>query len=282
MDERFFYHSFPRRNSPETVTAKGLAILDSLLRSGLLLTPEKTEWSEFRRDGTKSPPIEVFQKRACFTELAPPELNEHSKRFGPFAIELTIEHLRLLGGIPVFYLPSPGREERALGGVAAALIARMADFQQLLTRLDQINHLARNTPNKNEVINVTINNRPAGGTRCTIGAAEDFVSVLSYQIQPPDELLNAVRALAGFFYPTEDLTYTGQLAYYRQREWRIVANMVHHGREVARDLSDEEKVMLCSIDSDFFSRRERFPTGEQRRADQCKYLTEVEGLPFLA
>jgi hypothetical protein len=32
----------------------------------------------------------------------------------------------------VFYLPSPGKEEHALGGMAAALIARMADFQQLL------------------------------------------------------------------------------------------------------------------------------------------------------
>jgi hypothetical protein len=224
----------------------------------------------------------VFQKRACFTELAPSGLKEHSKLFEPFAIELTVENLRLLGGIPVFYVPPPGKEERALGGMAAALIARMADIQQLLTRLDQIHQLAQRTPDKDELINVTVNDRPAGGTRCTIGAAEDFVSVLSYQIQPPGELLNAVRALGGFFYPTEDLTYTGELAYYRQREWRIIANMVHRGREVARDLSGDERATLCLIDAEFFGRQMHFPTGEHCRVDQCKYITDVDAVPFLS
>ena len=281
MSDRFFYHSFPRRAAAATEGEKGLAILGSIAESGLLLTPEKTEWSEFQQDGQKSPPIKVFQKRACFTELASPELPEHSKVFGRFAIEFSIEHLRLLGAIPVFYLPTPGAEERGLAGIAAAMLARMADVQQLLTRLAQTAELCQRTPDKAELINVTLNGRIAGGTRCTIGAAEDLVAALSHQIRPPGELLNAMRAVAGFFYPTENLEYTGELASYRQREWRIIANMVRRGEEIARDLTEEEKVRLLEIDSDFFGHRMCFPTGEHRRVDQCKYMTELDQKPIL-
>lgn len=249
--------------------------------SGLLLTPEKTVWSEFRQDGTKSPPIEVFQKRSSFTELAPSELEEHGRLFGPFALEFEIESLRLLGAIPVFYLPTPGTEERALGGVAAALVARMAEVQQMLARLTEISLLVANTANKNELLDVTINGKPAGRTRCTIGGAEDLLNILTHQAQPVQELLNAFRALSGFFYPTENFEYTGPLAYYRQREWRIINAVMHRGREISRPITEAEGDELINIDREFFEKRLRFPTGEYRRIEQCRYIADVGGRPFL-
>ena len=282
MQQRFFYHSFPRRGLDHgDVNHKGLAVLTSIAKSGLLLTPERTEWSEFLQDGKRSKPVEVFQKRICFTELAQHELEAHAKVFGPFALEFSIENLRLLGAIPVFYMPPPGCEERALEGVAAALISRLADIQLLLTRLTDIANLAQRTSNKADSLQVTRNGIVVGTTRCSIGAAEDLLAVLSHEIQPPLQLLSAVRALGGFFYPTEGLAYTGELAYYRQREWRIIANMVQRGVEVARDLVDDEKMTVCAIDADFFECRMRFPTGEHRRIDQCKYISRVDGLSVL-
>lgn len=176
MGERYFYHSFPRRTEGQDVNAKGLSILRSLAASGLLLTPEKTVWSEFTNDGGRAQPVEVFQKRACFTELAPTELSGHASLFGPFTIEFEIETLRLLGAIPVFYLPSPGTEERGLGGVSAALIARMAEIQQVLSRLAAIRQLTAATTNKEERIQVTVNGTSAGTTQCSIAAAEDLLN----------------------------------------------------------------------------------------------------------
>ncbi len=264
------------------MVSKGLAILKSIATSGLLLTPERTVWSEFRQDGTRSEPIEVFQKRACFTELAPDELQAHGEQFGSFAIEFEIEKLRLLGAIPVFYLPAPGSEEKALGGVAAAFVARMEETQRVLSRIADLQHLVATAPNKSEMINVTLNGKPAGTTRCTITGLEDILTILLHQTRPAEELLNAFRAIAGFFYPTEDMKYTGELAYYRQREWRIISAMVHRGREISSKLYESEASMLIDLDHDFFDRVIRFPSGEHRRIDQCMYLREVDGRPFLS
>ena len=99
MENRFFCHSFPRRRRDTDSLAidKGLVILSSIVRSGFLLTPEMVEWREHLDDGTQSDPIQVFQKRVCFTELAPQELSEHGNLFGAFAIEFPLENLRLLG-----------------------------------------------------------------------------------------------------------------------------------------------------------------------------------------
>ena len=110
----------------------------------------------------------------------------------------------------------------------------------------------------------------------------DLLKILCYEAQPVRELLNAFRFISGFFYPTENLQYTGELAYYRQREWRILSGMKHRGRDMSRGLTKAEVAALLEIDHDWFERKLRFPTGEHRRVDQCQYLTEVEGRPFLA
>jgi hypothetical protein len=282
MKERFFYHSFPRRKLADDAVPRGLAILRSMARSGLLLTPEQTVWSEFLQNGKRSDPIQIFQIRACFTELNPEELMDHAKQFGSFSIEFEIESLRLLGAMPVFYLPSPGSEERALGGIAGAFVARMEEIQRVLARLADLQKLAEATPNKAEKVKVTVDNQPVGMTRCAIGDVQEVLSMLLYQTQPAQELLNAFRALSGFFYPTEDMKYTGELAYYRQREWRIISAMIHRRQEISRSLTAEEISILLTLDQEFFAKRIRFPTGEFRRVDQCRYLSQVDNRRFLS
>lgn len=279
MTERFFYHSFPRRGGEDSLE-KGLKILESLGASGLLLTPEKTEWREFLDDGTRSEAFELFQKRACFTELSPSELEGHSKVFGNFAIELSIPDFIGMGGIPVFYLPSSDSEDAGLAGLGAAIIARLGDIQLLLQRLSQVLAVVRDTPDKGEPICAT--GEITGATRITVGGAEDLLTLLTHRIRPVEELLGALRGIGGFFYPTENFSFTEELSYYRQREWRLIANLARAGQSFSRPLSDEEKDRLLDIDEEFFGRKMNFPTGTYRRVDQCQYYNDGSDRLFLA
>lgn len=97
------YHSFPRRATPklDDTYAKGLSILRSILRFGLLVTPEVIKW-QVRKSVE---PTLVSQKRACFTALDSDDLNAHARVFGPFAIGFERKILEGIGATPVFYAP---------------------------------------------------------------------------------------------------------------------------------------------------------------------------------
>jgi hypothetical protein len=100
-DERFFYHCFPRRHRSSESVSHGIEVLSSMLKSGLLLTPEVIRWG----NGGKT--LYHLQRRICFTELSPSELPDHADDFGPFALEFSIDALRELSGMPVFYVQDP-------------------------------------------------------------------------------------------------------------------------------------------------------------------------------
>ena len=107
-EPRFFYHSFPRTRQGETpseTASRGWAILRSMKELGLILAPEVVEWHTPVSLGTPSP-IQVLQRRICFTELSLQELSQHSMRFGPFALEFDTVALRRFGGAAC-YLHAP-------------------------------------------------------------------------------------------------------------------------------------------------------------------------------
>lgn len=279
MKERYFYHCFPRRrgaNKAESFS-KGLKVLKSILKSGLVLTPERTEWFEFLADGNRSKPIEVFQKRICFTELSPSELPQHTEIFGDLALEFSIEQLRYLGAIPVFYLPSMAEKEAGLAGLGGAFIARLAEVQELLTRLEKMDQLVKSTSNKTETLNVTRNGVVVAQTRSTVGGAEDLLAMLQTEIQPVSALLGSLRAVSGFFYPTENLKFNSLLDYYRQREWRIVGNSVWKGKPVCEGLTKEDEEGLLEIDTEFFKKEMAFPSGKFPIVHQCQKFSVLEG-----
>lgn len=276
--ERHFYHSFPRRQreKPADELAIGLQVLASIAASGFLLTPEFTEWREPRDDGSLGEPWKVIQKRCCFTELAPSELAEHSEHFGRFSIEFDVRTFRELGGIPVFYLPRATDSDVGLESLAAALLARIGEIQILLNRLADLAKLVATTEDKSQLL-VIRKNEQQFHTRCSLGGAEDVIGMLTHGAQEVDILRNALRALSAFFYPAEDFMYTGLLAYYRQREWRFIANMTKHGHDLDRDLTDQEKANLMALDGDFFGRSMEFFSGTYRRVDQCRLFSELAG-----
>lgn len=244
-----------------------------MVRLGLLLVPERIEWRERLASGAPSQPIVSYQKRICFTELSPQELSGHADAFGPFSLEFEVMRLRQLGALPVFYVP---RAEADIGydALGTAILARMTDIQLALTRLAAIADVVA-TADANEQLRLTRNGADAGPTRATAGGAKDLLRVIFEGIQPPQALLNTVRAMSGLFYPTEDPLFTGLLGYYRQREWRILGNMVLRGAEATRRPTENELGELLQIDEAFFGRRIAFPTGEFSRAQQCLFLREV-------
>ena len=272
--ERFFYHSFPRRASG--ASSVGLAILESMVTSGLLLVPETIQWQEPLVDGELSKPFYVAQKRICFTELAESELAEHSRRFGPFSLEFSIQSLRQLGAIPVFYVP-PGRTDQYLESIGNALMARMLEIEQLLDRLSQIGKVISGTARDDETIAITVDGHAVGTLSMNVGQARELFRVLFHESQPVEQLLNAMRASAGFLYPTEDLTFTTTLGYYRQREWRIVSAMVKRGTEVSRSPTQAEIDGLVALDPEFFGKELPFRTGPSTRAIQSQFMREIGG-----
>ncbi len=281
--ERYFYHSFPRkpRNHSIDVTAeveKGLAILSSIKKMGLLLTPETIEWPAVSSDGALSETWKVTQKRCSFTELAPAELSQHAQLFGDFALEFDIHVLRTLGAIPVFYLPRPSKTTKASEELATAFVAGIGEVDVLLDRLRQFEELVRSNFNKDDKPLLTKDGRQA---RCSIGDIEDTLSILTEGVQPLIGLQATFRALSGFFYFTEDLKYTDLLGYYRQREWRILANMAKDDIELTHELDKCEKDSLLEVDPDFFSRQLTFRTGTSRRVDECRLFTQFDRKPFI-
>lgn len=108
MQERFFYHSFPRRGaSTAEEIDKGCKILAAIRDFGLLLTPQLIEWKQPTLDEAQPRVFPVLQKRVCFAELNPSELPQHAKKFGRFALEFEIDTVHRLGAVPVFYVPQP-------------------------------------------------------------------------------------------------------------------------------------------------------------------------------
>ena len=274
------YHSFPRRvQGPMPAVDKGLAILRSMASMGLVLTPEQTQWTELLTDGTQSSPRTLSQKRTSFTDIGESELSDHSATFGPFTLEFGYENLRRLGGLPVFYLPLGLSEEEGFDGLGGAMLMRLGEIQLLLERLGELHDAAESAP-PDETLRVDHPN----GAFTVIGAAatKTLLDILTAGIQPYEVLVSNLRGLSGMFYPIEDLDYTELLGYYRQREWRIIANMEFQGEPVTRELADDEKSVLLSIDIDFFGREEDFRSGRYRIVDQCRVMPSLAGRHLLA
>ena len=257
--------------------------MESIVKSGLLITPEKTIWQEPLTTGMLSNPVEVNQKRACFTELDPSELQRHSTIFGRFALEFDVQAIRRLGGIPVFYLPRPSQADVGLESIAASLICRMGEIQLILNRLGDLGELIRRSDDKSQPLGVQ--NNESGEKQymqMSLKGAEDLIAFLTHGSQPVSILRNALRGISGFFYPAEDLSHTGLLGYYRQREWRIVANMSKLGEEQTRHLSDDEVTALLELDEQFFGREIEIFGNKHRLVDQCMYFRELERRSFLS
>jgi hypothetical protein len=72
------------------------------------------------------------------------------------------------------------------------------------------------------------------------------------------------------------------MAYYRQREWRLVPGFAAGGTENARRLSEAEKKMLISTDERFWTRELRDERGSFRRVDEAQVIEKFQDKPVEA
>ncbi len=240
--------------------------MKSLIDTGLLLTPERIEFAERLADGTHGDVATIYQKRICFTELAEAELEQHSELFGPFALEWEQSELRKLGAIPVFYVPIKG----PLGSAetaAASILSRLGEVQTILERLVKLKNISSSS-NSQEPIHIDLADGQVSHYLFGTSEGKRLISCLEYGNQPIEDLLSSLRATFGYFYPTDDVKYGDLLDYYRQREWRIVGNMMLDGVAMTSRLSGHELDAINSIDPDFFERKLTYPTGEYSLAEQ--------------
>jgi len=81
----------------------GIKILESMINTGFLLTPEPIDWNQHL--GIKGLRL-VNQKRFCFTYIEPKELDKHCEKFGLYSLQFDEDAIRELGALPAFYVPS--------------------------------------------------------------------------------------------------------------------------------------------------------------------------------
>jgi hypothetical protein len=250
---RYFYHSFPQwigsqdfQSEPSYDSA--LRVLSLMFKWGLLLTPEEIVFQgEAFKDENNAQPIRILQRRLCLTELAEDELAEHTQVFGPAALEFDQGTLRRIGGMPVVYIPqslstNPEHDNFAL--IGQTFVYRLFDTYQLLSDLADIHEFIKECPE----VEVTLGHPKRDIQReYPTDLLRHFLESLTYGKQPLTQLSSALRILGCFFYPTDASLKCrlreddGRLAYYREREWRIVSDLYFGGTPLDDELPLDAK-----------------------------------------
>jgi hypothetical protein len=296
--ERFFFHSFPRGAKGETRNgqlARGLSILRAVKEMGLVLAPEIVSWRQPTISGTPRQ-ITHRQQRLCFTELARSELSEHSKRFGPFSVQFSINTLRRLGALPVIYLPQTVKGDTSLSSAGAVIAATMGDIKYTLNQLHQLSRLKdldyiRTLPGAETATSVSadcvmnLENRDETGNvvatyQIPLRRILDFLDYVGFRNAPFELMVGILSLTQNLFYPTDDERHDDQLAYYRQREWRITAGMRVGGVQHGHLATDADKKRLLEIDPKFWSKEETDKDGTFRRVDQAYVIDTFDGAPI--
>ncbi len=264
------FHSFPRRQAGKS-GEKALArkILCSILDSGLLLLPEVVgipEEIELQSDSADEPggrTLSAIQRRFCLTMLASREVVGHKEVFGRCSVQFSAFATRLLGAIPVIYLPL-GASEEGNSALGVTLLHCLAEAQCLLTRLQ-----ARSEQ------------RAKGELEPALETA--FAELIS-GVRAPSRLAATIQLVSQLFYPCDRSGSLNQAAsdsldYYGQREWRILDGFTRAGKPTSDHPTAAERDYLVQIDKEFFLGSVSFPRGSKLRIDEARFLRKAGDQP---
>src|SRR5206468_939574 len=111
----------------------------------------------------------------------------------------------------------------------------------------------------------------------------EFVNSLDGCIEPLEDLAATIRAVLKLFYPTERAASSDanvdELAYYYQREWRIIDGVTIFDVPGDGPLSKGEKKALLDLDGDFFKEPTRYGDSHGPRVDLCRIIRSVGNKP---
>ena len=282
MQERYFYHSFPRRATPKEAIDKACLMLASIRDLGLLLVPEYIEWHQPTVNG--QPRIfTILQKRVCFTELNPTELSEHAERFGHFALEFEIGAVRRMGAIPVFYIPQPTPD--GLDALGIALLGITLDATVVIQRLSALDSILNGSMPVAEELAFSVafarDTDQAGNFQINSSEARNFLRAVGHRVTPWNSLNVGFAAMMNFFYPADNTKHDALLQYYRQREWRIACAFAIKGVEVLRTPTPVEKLRFLEIDQTFFGRQIQTDLGVVSALDESLIHPGMDGRPLI-
>ncbi|WP_031597347.1 abortive infection system antitoxin AbiGi family protein [Ferrovum myxofaciens] len=287
MQERFFYHSFPRRGSSTKEEAeKGCKILAAIRDFGLLLTPETIEWKQPSVGNAQPRIFPLLQKRVCFTELSPSEISEHAEKFGHFALEFEIDTVRRLGAAPVFYVPQPTSNAADGSSIGTSLLAMAMDSHAIIQRMATLNQVLQGPTPVSESFNFDVGfaRSPDGRGSYSINRdeAKNLLAAIGHAVTPWNDLNAGTFALLNFFYPTDNKRQDRSLEYYRQREWRIACNFrLNNSDGTSVDVlhvpTQQERARFLDIDKQFFERQISTDTGMAETLEQSLVCPGLHG-----
>ena len=254
------------RDKPtEEGNRKGLEILRLILTHGLLCTPEKfklypnynTENKE-KRDclRAKSHHDEIVQSRACFTMVDTVELTKqcelsqgHSKHysahtdlFGEFAIGIDPIRARALGIMPTVYYYRYDIEQpvTTMAGLGAQIVERLDEIRSLFSilsyieakanaRADNFDDLTFPTPELLQSMGIRV--RYEGGierelTKIKAKEASAIFRFFDTDRVPAWNLVDFVEIMLSLYQTTDSTIEDAPLAFFQQKEWRIVHHMM--------------------------------------------------------
>jgi hypothetical protein len=197
----YLYHFSPRKFED---VAQTVSTVKSIFQNGFFLSEEtlKVNWKDVYAINGKERDITANQLRFCLTAITnKAELYVHAERFGLIGFEFEEDFIVKIGGFPVFYVPSPNKEDASFEEYKGiSLLYRLGDAQEILEYIIKYNLI--------QTSDIDIEN-----------------------------VLGAIKFLANVCYPTQrkpDKPSSVQIDYYNQREWRVIhgltAQMVKIGR----------------------------------------------------
>jgi hypothetical protein len=300
--DRAFYHSFPRLKLGDTaesatVVEKGLNLLRAIKDVGLVLAPEVVEWSIPQIDGTTKL-LRRRQVRICFTELSPSELASHAKVFGPFVVQFSISLLRQVGVLPVIYVPQMVKGDRLFSSFGPVIVWMLENARHTMDQLHNLSVIsdpakalewARKTNPEVKSVdpNCKINLRNTTETAETdknfevdASVVKGILDYLGYKTAPFELMRGTLAAAQTLFYPTDDPIHDQELAYYRQREWRLIPGLSAEGQSQTRPPTETEKALLLGLDERFWSRELSDDRGRFARVNEAQVLADFQGKPI--
>ncbi len=288
------YHAFPR---PRRVGATGpegrhrdretgFAVLELILRHGLLCTPEwfpfypngRTENPEKARCVRENRPHDkIVQSRACFTLSEADELSKeyrvgpgsrpvtHTDLFGEFAIGLDPIEARALNLAPVTYYyrhhfadagPHAGGP---MAGLAAQFVERLDELRALVASLSHVEAIAHPDGGRDwefrprswlDRVGIRPLHEAAVGTALD-GLTQDQAAQV-YRLFDTDRLpawnLYDFVLMMLFLYQTTDSTFeNAPLAFFQQREWRLVHHMMADQKWFGLATHDRERNPFAEV-----------------------------------
>ena len=257
------YHSFPgflgqSRKAPDSVSRDkyarlGLLILRSILTHGLLLVPEKfpvraspnsPRLDKIALMRRKEPMFKLRQTRACFTlttaeglfvaDPTSPQNNSHACLFGRFAIGVETEFAPDLGILPVIHYYDYEMDNTKKGNsLSPYIVDRLFEIRNILAVLSHLKAIAH------PELSYAFDRKTLGDMGVNIHYEKTIEKLLekvsreearlifryfSTDRVPMWNLVESIDILLSLFQSVHSRSRNRPLAYYEQREWRLI----HH------------------------------------------------------